>query len=224
MHGDVLGLYAYGFWNVVLANVFFFLIFAVGFLEPKKRYEWRSMGALTGFLLALFTEMYGFPLTVFLLTSLMGDSYPALFPFTHSSGHLLLLLLGLSASATAMATLHWVSNGLVIFGGIILFCGWMKIHGAREGVLVDKGIYSVIRHPQYVGVFITTIGFLIQWPGLLSLIMWPILMFAYYRLAKREEGRLLEEFGAQFLIYKSRVPAFVPSFRRFRPSRNIIWD
>ena len=214
MHGDVLGSYAYGFWNVVIANVVFFLIFAVGFLEPKKKFEWRSMGALTGFLLALFTEMYGFPLSVFFLTSLLGDSYPALSPFAHSSGHLLLVLLGLSGSAAAMVSLHWVSNGLVILGGIIVFFGWVKIHGAKDGVLVDRGIYSLVRHPQYTGLFITTVGFLIQWPSLLVLIMWPVLMSAYYKLARREEGRLLEEFGEEFLNYRSRVPAFVPRFRR----------
>jgi len=212
MHGDILGSYAYGFWNVVVVNVLFFLIFAVGFLEPKKKYEWRSMGALTGFLLALFTEMYGFPLSVFLMSSLLGDTYPALSPFAHSSGHLFLVLLGLSGSAIAMITLHWVSNGLVILGGIIVFLGWVKIHGAEEGILVDRGIYSVVRHPQYSGLFITTIGFLIQWPSILVLIMWPVLMLAYYKLAKREEKQLLEEFGEAFLKYRSRIPAFVPWF------------
>jgi len=218
MHGDSLGFYAYGFWSVVMANVVFFLIFAVGFLEPKKKYEWRSMGALTGFLLALFTEMYGFPLSVFFLTSLMGESYPVLSPFAHSSGHLLLVLLGLSNSAAAMVSLHWVSNGLIILGGIIVFFGWVKIHSAKEGALVDRGIYSLVRHPQYSGLFITTVGFLIQWPSLLVLIMWPVLMFAYYKLARREEGRLLEEFGEEFLRYRSRVSAFVPRFRRVKRS------
>ena len=46
--------------------------------------------------------------------------------------------------------------------------------------------------------------------------MWPVLMFAYYKLAKREEGRLLEEFGEEFQRYKSMVPAFVPRFRRVK--------
>jgi len=214
MHGDDLGFYAYGFWNIVILNVVFFLIFAVGFFQPKKGYEWRSMGALAGFLVALFTEMYGFPLTIFVILVKLRDSYPVLDPFTHSSGHLLLVLFGLSQSAKAMVILHWISNGLVLAGGIVVFLGWRLIHSAPSGVLVDRGIYSIVRHPQYTGLFLTTVGFLIQWPGLLALIMWPILMFAYYKLAKREERSLLEEFGINFLKYRSRVPAFFP-----RPGR-----
>ena len=218
MHGDSLGLYAYGLWNSVLLNVVFFLVFAVGFFQPKKGYEWRSMGALAGFLVALFTEMYGFPLTIFLVLTKLRDSYPALDPFTHSSGHLLLVLFGLSQSARAMVVLHLISNGLVLVGGVIVFLGWRLIHRVPDGMLVDRGIYSIIRHPQYTGLFLTTVGFLIQWPSLLALIMWPILIFAYYKLAMREERHLLEEFGQSFLQYRSRVPAFIPRPGRARRS------
>ncbi len=214
MHGDILGSYAYGLWNIVVLNVIFFLTFAVGFLQPKRRYEWRSMGALTGFLLALFTEMYGFPLTIFLLMGWLEGSYPALDPFAHSSGHLLLVFLGLSGSPGALAVLHLISNGLVFLGGLVVLLGWRMIHRAPEGMLMDRGIYSKVRHPQYSGLFLVTTGFLIQWPSLLALVMWPVLMFAYFRLAMREERDLLEQFGQGFLDYRRKVPAFVPRFRK----------
>ncbi len=210
MHGGELGGYAYGMWPVVVFNVLIFLFFAVGFLKPKRRFEWRSMGAFLGFLVALFTEMYGFPLTIYLLTSWLGRSYPVLDPFSHSSGHLVLVLLGLSHSAAAMVILHLISNAVILFGLYLMYKGWMLIYKSEGDRLVTDGVYSHVRHPQYDGLFLVTIGFLIQWPSLTTLIMWPILMVAYYRLARREERELETRFGQEFLDYKGRVPAFVP--------------
>lgn len=213
MHGESLGNYAYGMWPVVAFNILLFLFFVLGFLRPRKRFEWRSMGALIGFLAALFTEMYGFPLTVFLLTSLMGKSYPVLDPFSHPSGHLVLVFLGLAHIPAAMVVLHILTNGLIFFGFYLMYLGWMRIYKAKESRLVMDGIYSRIRHPQYAGIFLITVGFLIQWPSLTTLVMWPVLTFAYYRLVKREERDLERRFGTEFLEYRRRVPAFVPRIK-----------
>lgn len=210
MHDENLGDYAYGMWPVVAFNIILFLFFALGFLRPRKRFEWRSMGAFIGFLAALFTEMYGFPLTIFFLTSLMGKSYPVLDPFSHPSGHLVLVFLGLAHIPGAMVVLHFITNGLIFFGLFLMYLGWMKIYKAGEIKLVTDGVYSYIRHPQYVGIFMVTVGFLIQWPSLTTLVMWPILMFAYHRLTKREEKKLEARFGTEFLMYKRKVPAFSP--------------
>lgn len=220
MHGTEAGGYAYGMWPVVVFNILLFLFFAIGFIRPKKRFEWRSMGAFIGFLVALFTEMYGFPLTIYLLTTWMGKSYPVLDPFSHPSGHLVLVFLGLAHSDMAMMVLHLISNGIIFFGFYVIYRGWTLIHGTRGQKLVTEGVYSYVRHPppQYSGLFLITVGFLIQWPSISTLIMWPILMFAYYRLAMREEKDVERQFGQEFREYKKKVPAFIPRLRKAVPT------
>ena len=210
MQGTELGGYAYGMWPVVVFNILLFSFFVIGFMRPRKKREWRSMGAFLGFLVALFTEMYGFPLTIYLLSTWLGKTYPVLDPFSHPSGHLVLVFLGLAQSSAALAILHLISNGIIFLGGYMVYKGWILIHDAKGEKLVTGSIYSHIRHPQYSGLFLITIGFLIQWPSLTTLVMWPVLMFAYYRLAMREEKELTEQFGKDFIQYKNRVPAFIP--------------
>jgi protein-S-isoprenylcysteine O-methyltransferase Ste14 len=149
------------------------------------------MGVFTAFIVALFTEMYGFPLTVFILTSLLGSKYPALDPFSHRSGHLILTFLG--GGETLLALIHLISNGLMVFGG-----------------LVTDGVYKWVRHPQYVGLFLVSVGLLVQWPTIATLLSWPILMGVYYKLAQREEREMVMRFGENYLSYKKRVPGFLP--------------
>ena len=214
MHGEELGNYAYGMWTVVIFNVILFLFFALSFIKPKTNIEWRSMGAFAAFIVALFTEMYGFPLTIYFLSSWMGKSYPVLNPFSHSHGHLWLILLGLADSKIAMMVLHIVTNIMIIFGLYVMQNGWILIHAAKGKHLVTEGVYAHVRHPQYSGLFLITLGFLIQWPSILTLIMWPILMWTYYRLAMKEEQDVEKQFGKAYLNYKKQVPAFIPKFRK----------
>lgn len=212
MHGEELGNYAYGMWTAVAFNILLIVFFVMSYIVPKKNVEWRSMGAFIGFIVALFTEMYGFPLTIYLISSWMGQSYPVLNPFTHNHGHLLLVFLGLADSSLAMTILHIVSNGIMLFGFYVIYQGWMLIFNSKGQKLVTEGVYSYVRHPQYSGLFLVTIGLLIQWPSFTSLIMWPILMFAYYRLAMREEKDVEKIFGKQYEEYRKKVPAFIPKW------------
>jgi protein-S-isoprenylcysteine O-methyltransferase Ste14 len=208
MHGDGVS-FAYGFWSLVAINVIIFLFFILSFLAPVKKREWRTSGVATAFFIALFTEMYGFPLTIYILTALLGRSYPALNPFSHDSGHLWVTFLG--GGAVMIGAIHVASNGLAIFGFYLMAVGWRLVHAAK-GALVTDGIYSYVRHPQYTGLFIITAGMLIQWPTIITAVMWPVLIAAYYRLAKHEEAEMEREFGVAYLEYKKKVPMFIPSF------------
>jgi protein-S-isoprenylcysteine O-methyltransferase Ste14 len=212
MHGEDLGGYAYGMWPVVFFNIGLILFFVISYLVPKKKIEWGTMGAFIGFIVALFTEMYGFPLTIYLLSSWMGKSYPVLNPFTHNHGHLILVFLGLADVPVAMTILHIISNGLIFIGLYIMYKGWMLIYGAQGKRLVTEGVYSRVRHPQYSALFLITIGFLLQWPSITTLVMWPILMFSYWRLAMKEEKNVEKIFGKQYEEYRKKVPAFIPKF------------
>ena len=159
------------------------------------------------FVVALFSEMFGFPLTIYLLTSILGSRYPVLNPYSHLNGHLWVTLTG--GSPVLFSILHPLSNILIISGLIIITIGWRKIH-AGSGALVTDGIYKYVRHPQYVGFSLAIMGFLVQWPTIITLLMAPILMYMYKRLSKREENFMMKTFGNEYREYASRVPAYIP--------------
>ena len=206
MHGEGIA-WGYGFWSLVVVNAAIFVLLALSYLAPVKRREWRSFGVFVGFVVALFTEMYGFPLTIYVLTAVLGNRYPALNPFSHASGHLWLTLLG--GGAWMSAVIHLVSNGLMLAGLLLIGAGWRRIHGAH-GALVTDGVYARMRHPQYAGLFLITIGMLIQWPTIITVATWPLLILVYYRLARREEREALAEFGEAYVQYAGNTPAFFP--------------
>ncbi len=214
MHGENIP-YGYGFWSLVVFNVAFFVVFVLSYLTPLRRREWRSFGVYSAFIVALFTEMYGFPLTIYILTSFLGSRYPVLNPFSHASGHLWVTLLG--GGAAMMTAIHIVSNVLMFGGLIIIAHGWGKIHRA-QGALVTNGLYAWVRHPQYSGLFLITIGLLIQWPTIITALTWPILVIMYAQLARREEAEMERQFGNAYLAYATRVPRFLPRLRTARPS------
>lgn len=205
--------YDYGLWTMVLINVLIFGGFVFSFLKPKKKVEWRSLGAFTAFIVALFAEMYGFPLTIYVLISLFGGKWAATNPFEHVNGHLLGTILG--APEWLKLVICQIGGFFMLIGLIVMGRAWKQIHAAESELVVD-GIYSKVRHPQYSGLFLITIGMLIQWPTLLTLIMWPILMVVYYRLAKREEKDCEQQFGDEYHKYRQIIPAFFPGLKRHK--------
>ena len=208
MHGlGDIETYAYGIWPAAVVSVGIFIFFVLGYLKPKKRREWRSMGTYSAFVVALFTEMYGFPLTIYILTSILGSRYPVIDPFTHINGHLWVALAGGSMSVWILVML--VSNAAMLGGLIIMGRAWKQIHRAK-GELVISGLYSRVRHPQYFALFLITVGMFVQWPTIITAATWPILIFMYYRLARKEEKEMESLFGDEYMDYKRQVPMFFP--------------
>lgn len=204
--------YAYGMWVIVLFNIGLFLFFILSFFAPKGHIEWRNMGIVTAFLVALFTEMYGFPLTIYLLTAWLGDAYPVLQPFNHKFGHLWVVVFG--GSDLAWMLVMGLSLLFLIAGYILMSKGWRQVHHAH-GQLVTTGVYAFARHPQYTGLFLVITGFLVQWPTLLTVIMAPILIYSYVHLARSEEQSMQQQFDQRYSKYAIRVPAFFPPPRQW---------
>ena len=203
---------AYGLWWLVVINSLVFIIFAFSFSKPQSRRDWRSFGAFSAFLVALFTEMYGFPLTIYLLSGWLGSRYPGIDFMIHDAGHLLETLFGWRANPH-FGPFHMLSFVLIGAGFILLAGAWDVLYAAqRAGKLATAGPYARIRHPQYVGFVLIMLGFLMQWLTLVTLIMFPIRVYMYLRLAKSEEREAEARFGEEYRRYAEHTPAFVPRF------------
>lgn len=205
---------AYGLWWLVIVNSALFILFAMSFVQPKTRTDWRSLGGFTAFILALFTEMYGFPLTIYLLSGWLTRLNPGVDLYSHDAGHLWQTILGWQGNFH-FGWFHVVSNLIIILGFWLLSASWSVLHRAqRAGTLATTGPYSRMRHPQYVAFVIIMFGFLLQWPTLPTLVMFPILVWTYVRLAKREDADALKTFGASYSDYMKVTSAFIPRSQR----------
>ena len=201
---------AYGLWPLVILNSALFIFFAFTFFKPQTARDWRSFGAFSAFLVALFTEMYGFPLTIYLLSGWLQTRFPDVNWFSHDAGHLLEMMFGWKANPHA-GPFHILSFAFIGGGFWIVTAAWPVLYRAqRLGELATTGPYAAVRHPQYVGFVLVLFGFLLQWPTLLTLAMFPFLVFMYWRLAMTEEREAMTAFGDRYLAYKRSTPAFIP--------------
>jgi protein-S-isoprenylcysteine O-methyltransferase Ste14 len=201
---------AYGLWGLVIVNSAIFIMFAYSFFKPNTARDWRSFGAFSAFLVALFTEMYGFPLTIYLLSGWLQSHYPDIDWFSHDAGHLLEMMFGWKANPHA-GPFHILSFIFIGAGFILISTGWNELYKAQKSRrLATTGVYSYVRHPQYIGFISVMFGFLLQWPTILTVAMFPVLVWMYVHLAHQEEREARTEFGDAYERYMSDTPGWFP--------------
>ena len=200
----------YGNWPVVFMSTAVFLFPLFFLTRPRRPKEWQGAGLTTAFFISLFTEMFGIPLTIYLLAPVLGVD-PKVFGMYES--HLWAYLLARAGIMSLQAGVYLVmalSTGLLFLGFTLLSLGWRAVYRGK-GELVTIGLYAKLRHPQYLGLILIVVAFLIMWPTLLTMLLAPFLIVRYFFLAKEEDRYLEEKFGAVFRLYKSCVPGFIPS-------------
>lgn len=204
----------YGLWGLVLINSVVFIVFAFSFFKPASKTEWRSFGAFSAFLVALFAEMYGFPLTIYFLSGWLQSRFPDVNWLSHDAGHLLEMTMGWRANPH-LGPFHILSMFFIGGGFWLLSDAWPELYRAsKNGTLATSGPYAYVRHPQYVAFVLIMFGFLLQWPTILTLLMFPVLVYMYLRLARHEEQAVRQAFPKEYAAYAQVTPAFFPLLSR----------
>ncbi len=201
---------AYGLWGLAFINAAVFIMFAFSFFKPKTKRDWRTFSTFSAFIVALFVEMYGFPLTIYLASGWLQTRFPGTDLLSHDAGHIWYSLLGFEGDPH-LTPIHLASNVLIAGGFIGLSAAWRVLFKAQQqGRLATTGVYARVRHPQYVAFIVIMFGFLLQWPTLLTLAMFPALVTMYVRLAHREEREVATEFGEVWKTYAAVTPRWFP--------------
>jgi protein-S-isoprenylcysteine O-methyltransferase Ste14 len=201
---------AYGLWGLVIVESLFFIFFAFSFVKPKTTRDWRTFGSFSAFIVALFAEMYGFPLTIYLLSGWLTRHFPGANIMSHDMGHLWYELLGFKGDPHSNP-IHILSNVLIAGGFFLLSVSWNALYRAQKAKRpAMTGPYQYVRHPQYIGFILIMGGFLLQWPTLVTLVMFPILVVTYVRLAHREERETAATYGAVWEAYAAVTPRWLP--------------
>ena len=200
-------------WWLVVAYVLLVGIFLYGILQPRQKSEWKSAGAAQAWVIALYAEMYGTPLTAYLLMNFLGRSQQD--AETHFNGHLWPFVFGVSEDNLVTFQFYFTLIGqlMILAGAVLALVGWRQLYSAvKNNEMANTGLYRSIRHPQYTGFFLFLLGSVINWPTLITLLSLPILMFVYLRLAYEEEQLAKEEFGQKYVDYMTQTGRFLPWF------------
>lgn len=199
-----------GAWGVALIVIVVASWLLYRYLAPKTWKEWASAGVIQAFIIALYAEMYGFPLTIYVLVRFFGLDQTGL------NANLWSTLLGFGETGMMISMI--LGYGLLFSGFGIFMEGWRQLHRARkENRLTTDRLYGLVRHPQYTGLFIALFGEgVVHWPTIFSVALFPIIVLAYFLLARSEERKVIESFGDEYLAYRERVPMFVPRWGKWR--------
>lgn len=202
-----------GIWELTAGMVIIASWILYRYVAPRGWREWTRAGLIQAFIIALYAEMYGFPLTIYLLSGFLGLDIPWL----HQSGHLWATLFGWGHTGAMLEML--VGYAIVFFGISLLIEGWREVYQATQAErLATSGLYGLVRHPQYTGIFLAILGQLIHWPTIPTVLLFPLVIWAYYRLAKKEEQEMFNKFGTIYRNYQNSVPMFFPylsNWKRF---------
>lgn len=180
------------------------------YLAPKSWREWASAGLVQAFIIALYAEMYGFPLTIYLLVRFFGLDKRNL------NANLWSTLLGVGEAGMMISMI--IGYGLLIVGIGLFIRGWREVYRVRQQHrLATDGLYALVRHPQYSGLLIGLFGEgVVHWPTVFSVTVFPLIVLAYVLLARREEQHMIAEFGDAYRAYRRRVPMFFPRFSQWK--------
>ena len=195
-----------GMWGLAVIVIVIASWLLYRYLAPQSWKEWTRAGVVQAFIIAFYAEMYGFPLTIYFLARYFGLDLE-----WGDGGNLWAQLFGTEmAHIVAMV----IGYAIVFSGATLVADGWRRIHRARrEEKLMTDGVYARVRHPQYTGLFLIVFGEgIVHWPTIVSVAAFPIIVFAYTMLARREERQMLEKFGDEYREYQRRVPMFIPRF------------
>jgi protein-S-isoprenylcysteine O-methyltransferase Ste14 len=192
----------YNDWTAVIGWFMIFAAFLI-FLPFNKKSNIKPTGVYVAFIVASAFEMFGIPLSMYFVAWAFGIALPQGILW----GHTMQGLFGYLSMYTGFS--------MNIIGGILIILGWRAVYknywSQNEGDkrLVTTGLYALSRHPQYLGFILMTLGLIIHWATLPLILMWPILVYQYYRLSKKEEAEMEREFGQEYIEYKKKTPMFL---------------
>jgi protein-S-isoprenylcysteine O-methyltransferase Ste14 len=190
-------------WDLVAINVVGFLFFLVP-LTYRRKADWKSMGVYAAFIVSLFVEMYGVPLTIYLSSAALVQPQRA--PPDY------IVEFSLLGQSFGMDLWTLIGAVITVVGMVIVAVGWVTIYRATErDDLVTGGIYRYSRHPQYVGITMIALGWFVGWPTFLTTVIFPVLIYFYYRAAQREEREVMEQLDdpSAYERYRRSTPMFL---------------